>query len=129
MKKGDRVYYIISYDYKAAVLVREGIVKSFGKKQATLQICENGKMLKSLILPYDYDKLFSCESIDDVNAFALGLANYYKKYYIQSNIDCVQRSYLFDNSTSSKYFEAMKSDCLEIINAEPSVVLFKNLLT
>lgn len=69
-RKGDEVFEIVNWDRRGTVAVRRLIIQSWGKRQATALVKENGQMIKqriytdSAVSPACLGKLFVPASTD-----------------------------------------------------------------
>ena len=73
-KKNDKVFYIRDWNRMGVVRIVEGVVKSFGKKQATVLVGE--EMLKTFIYDCDYMNMFSSKEEAVAAAKILGQKAY-----------------------------------------------------
>lgn len=83
--KGVPVYLFANYDRKGTFTFRKCIVQSRGAKRMTLESMENGEMIKTFVLAFQYGNVIAVADVADPVEYARNLAAEYCAEQIEFN--------------------------------------------
>ena len=83
--KGVPVYLFANYNSKGTFTFRKCIVQSCGAKRMTLESMENGEMIKTFVLAFQYGNVIAVADVADPVEYARNLAAEYCAKQIEFN--------------------------------------------